>query len=97
MFDRRLMPRSSPRYTLVPNRATQAPVMVQVRPRDGATSKSRAATAPSIGVARPSDVPVPPIKAMMKKKSTARPAGRSGKPRPKRPTRAPDRRRHGRS
>ena len=76
------MPRSRPRYELAPNRATQAPVMTQVRPRDWSMPKSRDATAPSIGVVRPSEVPVPPMMAMMNRKSTARPAGRSGKSRP---------------
>ena len=69
--------------------------MAMVSAIDSSMPKSRAATAPSIGVARPSDVPVPPISARMNSTSTALPQGRLAKSLPKRPVKAPDKRKCG--
>ena len=87
------MPRPRPKYTLVANSATHKAQRVSVRVSDSSMWKRSAAMAASIGVANPSDVPVPPIKAMMNSKSTTRPHGRCGKSRPMTPTSAQDKRR----
>ena len=83
-----LMPLVRPRNTLYAKSATASSTTAYSSMAVCSMPNSSATQAASIGVASPSDVPVPPTRAMMKMKSTIRPSGRLAMSSPNRPVSA---------